>query len=717
MEKEFASGDYLSIIDHAAEIEAENSFMDLFYLARSYTKLNLQRKSIKTINRIKKFNEPCEKVAYHSLLSYYYQIMLYKDSCAYHADIAMKTLYNSQCQDSLLISETYRQYANAMRNGEGYHSVLDRSPKLRRRFKYRNRFLKKYLDTAMFYAPNAEQKGNVYHTMGTMLSDAVYQYSITGHPEFKHYSKEAIEYLNKCIALETSTFLDANAYAIIGLIQYYIEEYEDAEQSFLQGIEYTKVDEKVKFAHRFIVISDWLGMTYETVYRHTQNKEYLHKANEIYKASVKTWDLNIGKTLYNDAYHNSAKGKLIKNNLDLFEVSHDSTYLYEAFDYLERSKYPEFYNEQVSINEIQNRLSNHQAFVSYGSVNRPWRNIAFIITQNDFEVVVSKGELMMNSIAEFHKLYRFNDFQDFKKRSNEYYKVYFEMVDTLLTQKGIDKVIVSNSDNMSLLNLDVLVADTLGEKWKDLNYVFHRYKFSYALSAGAFLNQEKTGKAPNSFGISLGHYKEEANLRFSKRLTENFNELYGATNIPIDENILKKDISLLLSHGEGGYNQSSAVVKLNGVKSVSTKDVEEMKLENELVVFSACNTNASQRYFSSGAIGSFAKAFRKAGSKAVITTSWAIDDQSNAFILERFIDHLAKGISKDEALWQAQKEYWNQCSSDEEYNPLYWAPYVLTGNSEGLVLEKETHKFYFSVYWYLLLFPIPLFILLKRRFS
>lgn len=712
--EQFINGDYYLIIEKSKEIEANNDFDELFHLARSYGKLAQQRNFFRIIKSIEKHKGPCEEIAFHTLISYYYQQMMFVDSSLYHVDIAMKHLRKSSCSDSLILSETYRQYANAMRNGSDYHTAIRHNNY--EAYQLRNQFLKQYLDTALLYAPNDDQRGDVYHTIGTMFSDGSYQYSRREDKRFAIFGRESIPYLKKGLELEVSNVEKTRYHAIMGLNLFYIEEYVEAEKHYLKGMELTKEKGEVAYPRPFISLSDWLGMNYETRYKIEKNPQYLLKANEVYNKSVLVWNASFGKENFNDSYHNSAFSKLVNNHLDLFEISKDSLHLHKAFSFLEQSKYPDLFDKDISIKAIQEKLERNQAFVSYASVSRPWRNIAFIITENDFNVTISSGEQMSNSIAKLSNLYRFDDFENFKQNSYTYYQVYFELVDQQLFSKGISQIIVSNSDRMSMMNIDILISDTLGKTWKDLNYVFHKYKVSYALSGSSFVNQKEVDKSPLSFGVSLGEYQDEANLRFSHQLTNKLKRSYEIENQNIDDNIKQNSVNLLLSHGIGGYEHSSASVKLNSDKSLSAAEIEKMKLNNELVIFSACNTNASQRYFSQGAIGNFNKAFIKAGSKAVITTSWAIDDKANAFIIERFLHHLSMENDKSEALWLAKKDYWEQASSSEAFNPLYWAAYVLTGSIDEIFIKQTDKAASFNYYYLLILLIIPIGLFLKRRF-
>jgi hypothetical protein len=69
------------------------------------------------------------------------------------------------------------------------------------------------------------------------------------------------------------------------------------------------------------------------------------------------------------------------------------------------------------------------------------------------------------------------------------------------------------------------------------------------------------------------------------------------------------------------------------------------------------------------------RAFFYAGTPSVVSTLWQVDDESSALLMERFYIHLRNGMSKAEALRQAQIDV-----RQEHPNPHYWAGYVLSGD-------------------------------------
>jgi len=96
----------------------------------------------------------------------------------------------------------------------------------------------------------------------------------------------------------------------------------------------------------------------------------------------------------------------------------------------------------------------------------------------------------------------------------------------------------------------------------------------------------------------------------------------------------------------------------------------------ELVVLSGCQTALGEITRGDEVIG-LTHAFLVAGSQAVISTLWPVDDVASAQLMEGFYaNYLRKDMSAAEALQAAQLEMLDQSSTAAPY---YWAGYTLTG--------------------------------------
>jgi len=85
-------------------------------------------------------------------------------------------------------------------------------------------------------------------------------------------------------------------------------------------------------------------------------------------------------------------------------------------------------------------------------------------------------------------------------------------------------------------------------------------------------------------------------------------------------------------------------------------ELENTTLETELVVLSACDTGGGGRNALEGRVG-LTKAYLGAGARAVVASSWAVDDYATAEMMDAFYAATASGQAPDEALRRARTDY------------------------------------------------------------
>jgi CHAT domain-containing protein len=102
-----------------------------------------------------------------------------------------------------------------------------------------------------------------------------------------------------------------------------------------------------------------------------------------------------------------------------------------------------------------------------------------------------------------------------------------------------------------------------------------------------------------------------------------------------------------------------------------------MDLRNaNLVTLSACDTALSKIQGGDDLVG-LSRGFIYAGTPSLLATLWKVDDRSTAVLMERFYTNWIKGMSKAEALREAQLSL---KAMPQYKHPFYWAPFVLIGD-------------------------------------
>ena len=109
---------------------------------------------------------------------------------------------------------------------------------------------------------------------------------------------------------------------------------------------------------------------------------------------------------------------------------------------------------------------------------------------------------------------------------------------------------------------------------------------------------------------------------------------------------------------------------------------EQIRLDANLVVLSACETSSGQPVAGEGLIG-LTRAFQHAGARSVVASLWKVGDQSTAELMVRFHRHLREGSPKDEALRAAQVELLRNgaaATAGDTSAPYHWAAFQLFGD-------------------------------------
>jgi CHAT domain-containing protein len=103
---------------------------------------------------------------------------------------------------------------------------------------------------------------------------------------------------------------------------------------------------------------------------------------------------------------------------------------------------------------------------------------------------------------------------------------------------------------------------------------------------------------------------------------------------------------------------------------------EQLRVNADLVVLSACQTALGQNLRGEGLIG-LTRAFLYAGARSVVVSLWDVSDSGTAEFMQTFYRELRSGKSKDVALQTAMVTV---ARTPERRHPFYWAPFVLAGD-------------------------------------
>jgi CHAT domain-containing protein len=675
---------------------------------------------------------------YFSNLGLYNHYKLRSDSSTFYAVKSLKLLEtNFKNADSSLISRIYKVYGNCMRNAIFYYPEINRWEKGDSLILMR-RYCINYLEKSLSYA-NKYQKPNILRIIGNLYNDmiALNQDMYKNRGPFIGLNEildKGVETYRQAIDLGKKTYKNPNrflsqCYSLLALDYHYMKEYKTADSLYNFAVQYATQNNNILHLNEYNTVISWKGWNYEEWYKSTHDVQYLYKSLSTYESSVNSW-LGYYKKVGNknkgldDAYRISTLQKIPNSCYNLFQLTNDSSYIDKALYYGDLDIYPTYSlkknsTDSITVKSLQQNLKDDEAIVVYLSSNNPNKTHAIIITKSKVDFIFINNIRLRTSQENYNHLSGFGTTQQFKTLNYRYYNYLFKPIDSLLTLNNSKNVIIVPSSEFSQLNFDLLISDTLSNKWKDYPYMFHKYNFSYGLNL-TILNDNYKFYNPNksSIGVIDGEFNKKTNLIFSNKLINGINANYTATlssptNLSDFKNeVNNHDIILLVGHGWGNYTTSNSRIYLADSVHIDSDQLTTMNFNNSLFITTACNTNQSSTYISEGNTGGFTKALIYSGIKSTITTNWEIDDKTNSYIMKRFFHYLAEGKTKSVSLWLSKKDYWNNCKQDEEFNPFYWSPYRLTGNTSSIIVKRKTT---FNYYYLLLLLLVPLGVIAKRK--
>jgi len=120
---------------------------------------------------------------------------------------------------------------------------------------------------------------------------------------------------------------------------------------------------------------------------------------------------------------------------------------------------------------------------------------------------------------------------------------------------------------------------------------------------------------------------------------------------------------------------------------LNTWEVSQLKLNNELVVLSACNTAYGDLNRGEGML-SLSRGFIKAGCKSILSTLWSVSDKTSASVMDYFYNGLFKNWTKSKSLSEAKRHYLRQHSGMEAH-PFYWSGYVVSGKDAPVAINSS----------------------------
>lgn len=416
-----------------------------------------------------------------------------------------------------------------------------------------------------------------------------------------------------------------------------------------------------------------------------------------------------------------------------------------------KTKYPEYYKLKYdvkvsSLKEVQQTLLDDKTgLISYftGTNN----TYVFFMTDQDISVrEISDSKKLTNAVTHFFNLisskeaFTKHPTDTFNSYCNNSYALYEKLLfPEISTAETIDNLIIIPDGLLAYIPFESLLTKSYTKTTRDykaLPYLIKSFAISYSSSASIKLAANNSNRKQNYIGFAPDYSNQNYSRSRQKLAKLNYNqdEVSYASELldgkhysgnSATEDVLKSvahtaEILHLAMHGDVEDTQPllsklyfNASEKEDGL--LHTYEIYNLNIPAQLVILSACNTATGKLQKGEGIL-SLERAFQYAGSKSLISTLWAVDDEASSKLTQLFLKQLKIGKPKDIALQQAKIEYLNS-ATPEVLPPYYWSSYKLTGSTEALSKSSNIKYFVLGSCVVLLLVWIAIRNKKKRRLA
>ena len=280
------------------------------------------------------------------------------------------------------------------------------------------------------------------------------------------------------------------------------------------------------------------------------------------------------------------------------------------------------------------------------------------------------------------------------------HQLYGQLLQPLLENGGAppSEVILIPDGQLAFLPFEALVTEkTEQESWAGTPFVLKKYLVRYAYSAATLWRQSQLKGAPerNLLEVAPGFPNGERGLAPLNDSGLDFDEIgisgvevlkaKAATGQKLENCAGQFRVLHLSTHAQSDSTHTRPRIELFDAP-LYLPELYALNLRAELVTISACETGLGNLAEGEGVM-SLARGFAYAGAASLVSSLWAVNEQSTTHIFSRFYLHLAGGLPKGRALQRAKLDYLDSELASFQKSPYYWAGLVLIGDGAPVAFK------------------------------
>lgn len=394
---------------------------------------------------------------------------------------------------------------------------------------------------------------------------------------------------------------------------------------------------------------------------------------------------------------------------DLLNLTRD----YADFQKSLESEYPKYYEKKytlsnASLKTLQENLAKDDIYINYFTTEDELY-YAWVSQNNNAIHKIGDKEKVFELVRELNLLIQSGNknsasasyFEMFKQNAHELYTL---LIPDACLNKG--RLIISPASHLHYLPFETLIEKGTGSEktYKDFKYLLRSKKIEYSFSSDLWIESKTKQNSNSELTVhSFAPFVSKTNdlATRSCSTTESFEGLPCSENEILEitkyftnqhhigtkaslgnfKDISNSDIIHLATHACLDNTDPSFNKLIFADDQLSLLDLENMQIDAELAILSACNTGTGKLESGEGVIN-LGKGFRKAGIKSLISSLWALNDCATAKVVGNFYKELESTKDISGSLRQAKLNYIS--SADKRHaHPYYWAGLVFTGDSHA----------------------------------
>jgi CHAT domain-containing protein len=344
--------------------------------------------------------------------------------------------------------------------------------------------------------------------------------------------------------------------------------------------------------------------------------------------------------------------------------------------------------DPLTLTDTQKILSSNTTLIEYFVTAE--QTVAFVVTRDDFHAVqiTVTQESLVENLGDFYL------FPSLEGVPTSMKTLYQQLIAPLKPHIQTDLVCIVPHGVLHYL--------PFGAMYDGEHYLVEEYTLFYAPSASvlpfAFAKRKSSVAPPLVLGDpdgSLSHSREEA-----KAIAKLFGVSAYVGKDALERLVWEraKDAGILHLSTHGVYSARSPLFSrvLLAPDDEEDGNLEVYEIYNrglnlanaDLVVLSACQTDVGELSRGDEIVG-LSRALIYAGAPSVVASLWSVSDESTRVLMEEFYTHLREGMSKAEALRQAQME---MIASEKYAHPYHWAVFEVVGDDGSSEIIEQAQQ-------------------------